>query len=75
MQDQRDLEASLRKKLKKLQKERKELRVSLQSTTQDAFKLKEYYGSLVDDLELKLREMIDQNKNLENEYIQFKHDQ
>lgn len=61
MQELREAEGKARKKAKKLAKEKKELQSKLGQVEEEYHRQREYYNTLIEDLELKLREMINAN--------------
>ena len=61
MEEMRESDRKLRKKVKKLSKEKKELQFYLKNSQVEANRLKEYFGQLIGDLEIKLKEMIHAN--------------
>jgi hypothetical protein len=61
MQELRESEMKEKKKCKKLSKEKKELIKNLKMLSQENLNQKDYYAQLINDLELKLKEMINAN--------------
>ena len=75
MEEMRESDRKLRKKVKKLAKEKKELQFYLKNTQDESSRLKEYFGQLIGDLEIKLKEMIHANQSLTNEFAFYKEEQ
>eukprot|EP00347_Sterkiella_histriomuscorum_P003205 403365189 len=75
MQEMRDSEKNLKKKCKKLSKEKKELALHLKMLSEENMKQKQYFSSLITELEQKLKELISTNHNLNTEYETYKEEQ
>jgi prefoldin subunit 5 len=64
MEEMREAERNLRKKCKKLSKDKKEMGLHLKTLSEENQKQKMYYGQLIGELEAKLKELISTNHNL-----------
>ncbi|CDW85802.1 UNKNOWN [Stylonychia lemnae] len=72
MQEMREVERNLKKKCKKLSKEKKECQIQIKVLHEENQKQKTYFSQLIQDLEMKLKELISQNHNLNNEYNSYR---